>query len=150
MLVGALEVHHDVRSALVIAPDAREAGEMFRVFEHESMRRARVEPNVENVVDLLPIFVATRTKETFARAFGVPRVGAVAFERLRDACVYLLVVQNLGRAVAFLPHEHGDRHAPGALARNHPIGPALDHPDDAVLALRRDPSGRLDCGEGTA
>ena len=37
--------------------------------------------------------------------------------------------------------EHRDRHAPGALARDAPIRPALDHRLDPVTALRRDPAG---------
>ena len=57
-----------------------------------------------------------------------------------------LVLQDLDRAVAVLAHEHRDRHAPGALARDHPVGPALDHAGDAVLALRRDPFGFRDRG----
>ena len=39
-----------------------------------------------------------------------------------------------------LVDEDGDRHAPGALARDAPVGPRLDHGADAVLALRRDTS----------
>jgi hypothetical protein len=47
------------------------------------------------------------------------------------------------RAVDGLVEEHiaigivrkdADRHAPGALAREHPVGPVLDHPAQAVLA----------------
>ena len=38
-----------------------------------------------------------------------------------------------------LADEHRDRHAPGALARDHPVGLAVDHAVDAVLARRRHP-----------
>ena len=40
--------------------------------------------------------------------------------------------------------EHGDRHAPGALARDHPVRPVGDHAGDAVLALRPAPTGVVD------
>src|SRR5215471_4519580 len=150
VLVGAFEIHHDVRAAVVFAPDAGEAREMFRVFEHESMRRARIEPHVENVIDLLPIFVGTRAKETLPRAFGVPGVGAFLLECIGNAGVYLLVVQDFGGTVALLPHEYRYRHAPGALARDDPVGSALDHSVDTVLALWRHPTGRPDRGERTA
>ena len=53
-------------------------------------------------------------------------------------------LQDLDRAVADFAHEDRDRHAPGALARDHPVGAALDHAGDAVLALRRDPARLLD------
>ena len=59
-------------------------------------------------------------------------------------CVDRVVLQDFGRAVALLAHEHRDRHAPGALARDHPVGPALDHAGDAVLALRRHPARGFD------
>src|SRR5215471_17193413 len=117
---------------------------MYGVFKHESVRRARIEPHVENVVDLLPAFVCARAEETFARTFGVPGVGAFLFERLGNARVHLLIVQNFGRTVALLLHENRDRHAPGALARDDPVGPALDHSNDAVLALRRHPTSLAD------
>ena len=54
------------------------------------------------------------------------------------------IVEDLDRAVALLPDEHRDRHAPGALARDHPVGAAVDHAGDAVLARGRDPLGVVD------
>ena len=47
-----------------------------------------------------------------------------------------VVDQNLVRA---LLDEDRDRHAPGALARHHPVGAVGDHAGDAVLARRRHP-----------
>src|SRR3546814_11458457 len=40
-----------------------------------------------------------------------------------------------------------DRHAPGALSRDHPIGPAFDHRKDAVLRALRHPAGLVERGE---
>ena len=110
-------------------------GKCFAVFEHEGVGRAGIEPDVENVVDLLPVFVGALAEEAFARAVGVPGVRAFLREGLGDARVDALIVAGFRPAVALLAHEHGDRHAPGALARDHPVGPALDHAGDAVLAL---------------
>ena len=112
---------------------------MHRVFQHEGVRRAGIEPDVADVVDLLPFLVGARPEEALARAVHVPGVGAFLLEGLGDALVDGLVLQDFGGAVALLAHEHGDRHAPGALARDHPVGPAVDHAVDAVLARRRHP-----------
>ena len=57
------------------------------------------------------------------------------------------IVEDLDRAVGLVAHEDRDRHAPGALARDHPVGPALDHAGDAVLRLRRHPARDRDGGE---
>ena len=50
-------------------------------------------------------------------------------------------LDELLRARVQLPrlrvHEQRDRHAPGALARDAPVGPAFDHAGDALLAPGR-------------
>ena len=63
---------------------------------------------------------------------------AFQLERVSDALVDLRVLQNLDLAGA-LAHEHGDRHAPGALARDHPVRLGIDHAVDAVAARGRHP-----------
>ena len=141
VLVGALQIHDGVGAAVDLAPDAGETREMHRVLQHEGVGRAGIEPDVENVVDLLPVLVGARAEETLARAGRVPGVGAFLLEGLGDAGVDPLVLQDLGRAVALLAHEHGDRHPPGALARQHPVGLAGDHAGDAVLRPAPAPSG---------
>ena len=150
VLVGAFEIHHRVGPAVVLALDAGEAREMLRVLQHEGVRRAGVEPDVADVVDLLPVLVGARAEEALARAGLVPGVGALLLEGVGDALVDRVVLQDLRRAVALLAHEHRDRHAPGALARDHPVGPALDHAGDAVLAGGRHPARRLDLAQRDA
>ena len=72
---------------------------MFGVFQHESMRGAGVEPDIENVVDFLPALVAELAEEALARARLIPGVGAFFFESFDDADVHLGVVENFHHAV---------------------------------------------------
>src|SRR4029450_11391382 len=117
MLVGAFEIHHRVGPAVGLAPDAGERREMPGVLQYEGVGRAGVEPDVEDVVDLLPALVGEPAQETLAGAGLIPGVGAFALESISDAPVHAFVLQDLDRAVALFAHEHGDRYAPGALAR---------------------------------
>ena len=55
MLVGAFEVHDGVGAAVDLAVDAGKPWKMLGVFEAEGVRRAGVEPDIEDVRDLLPI-----------------------------------------------------------------------------------------------
>ncbi len=81
---------------------------------------------------------------------GSARARPAAYQASAPSCSKASAMRSLTRSSlriatapsALLAHEHGDRHAPGALARDHPVGPALDHAGDAVLALRRHPAGR--------
>ncbi len=130
MLVGAFEI---------------EIGRPFQVlahFQHKGMRGAGIEPHVENVAHLLPLgcILDKAIQEARCRAVREPGVGALGLERIEDALLQILrafefrVRDHIAR---FPVHEHGDRHAPGALARDHPVGPLLDHAAKAVPALRR-------------
>ena len=56
--------------------------------------------------------------------------------------VHIRIVEDVDRAIGLLVDEHRDRHAPGALARDHPIGACCDHSANAVLTLRRHPACR--------
>ena len=112
---------------------------MHGVLQHEGVGRAGIEPDVADVVDLLPVLVGQRAEETLPRPVHVPGIGAFQLEGVGDALVDGGVLQDIGGAVALLAHEHRDRHAPGALARDHPVGTARDHAVDAVLARGRYP-----------
>ena len=81
----AFEIHHGVVAAVGLALDAGERREMHRVLQHEGVRRAGVEPDVENVVDLLPGVVGDLAEKALARAGGVPGIGALGLEGLDDA-----------------------------------------------------------------
>src|SRR6185437_14192157 len=138
------QIHHRIRPAIRFPPDAGERREVLRVFQNESVSRARIEPDVENVVDLLPAFIATLAKKALTGVWLVPGVGALILEGLDDAQLDFRVLQDIDGAVGFLLDEDGDRHAPGALTRDHPIRFGIDHAVDAVLALRRHPLRGLD------
>ena len=116
----------------------------LRIFQHERVRRAGIEPDIENIVDLLPVFVGELAEETLARAGRVPGVGAFRLEGVDDGGTDIGIVEDLDRAVLLVLDEQGDRHAPGALAGNHPVRPGFDHAGDAVFALRRHPARLLD------
>ena len=73
----------------------RKRREMPRVFEHECVGRPGVEPNVENIVDLLPALVGALAEEALARARLVPGVGAFLVERLNDADIHFGIVENI-------------------------------------------------------
>ena len=70
-------------------------------------------------------------------AFREPGVGAFLFESVSDASIDLLVDKDF---LGVLIDEDRDRHAPGALARDHPIRTVGDHAGDAVFASGRIPS----------
>ena len=148
VLVASFQIHHGVGSAIDLALDAGKARKMHRVFQHESVRRAGIEPDVADVVDLLPVFVGARAEEPFAGAVHIPGVGAFRLKGIRDALVDGVIAEDFGRAVALLAHEHRNGHAPGALARDHPVGATLDHAVDAVLARGRHPLRHRDRVQG--
>ena len=121
MLVAALEV--DVgRPAMVLAER-----------QHGFVARPRVEPHVEDVRLALERAAAARRarqpgRDELLERPLVPGVGAV-------------LVEHRGRLFDQRRREHGgaarravhrrDRHAPGALARDAPVGPVGDHALDA-------------------
>ncbi len=143
VLVGALEVHDLVRSAVAQAADAGEAGELFGTLQREGVGRAGVEPHIQHVVDLLPGLTRAITEEALARAVGVPSIGALGGEGFEDVRVDGRVDQRPVLGI----DEHRDGHAPGALARDHPVRPVGDHAVDARLARRRHPARARDLFE---
>ncbi len=103
MLVGAFEIHHRFVAAVRLALDMGEAWKMARVFEHEGVRRAGIEPDIENIVDLLPAVVGELAEKALARAGLVPGVGAFGFERLDDADIDLGIVEDIDRSRRAVP-----------------------------------------------
>ena len=142
MLVRAFEIHHLVGAAVDGAADSRESRKMDRVFQHEGVGRARIEPDLDQIVDLFVVFgLVLLAEEPLLGARSEPCVRALLLEGAGDTRIDVFVVQDL---VAALANEYRQRHAPGALSREHPVGLARHHALDAVLAGGRNPARLLD------
>jgi hypothetical protein len=123
--------------------------EVGTLLEHEDMRAPGVEPDIENVVDLLPVggIVDQTVQKALFGALLEPGICALTAEGGEDSVDQFLRAREVPARddrSGLLVAEHGERNAPGALPRHHPIGARLDHTSDAVLALRRDPARRRD------
>ena len=129
VLVAALQVH------------VGRPAQPFAALQHGRVRRARVEPDVEDVRLLAErAAAALRAAEALGQqrrgVAVVPGVGALALEHVRHAPRQLRTEQGLAAALAV---ERGDGHAPQALARDAPVGTGLDHVVDAVASPGRVP-----------
>ena len=71
------------------------------------MGGTQIEPDVENVVDLLPVLVRKSAEEALARARPIPRVGAFAFECVCNALIDAFVQQDFDRVVVLFPARTG-------------------------------------------
>ena len=130
MLVGTFEVHVRRLAQAVLRTLAK----------HAVVSDAGIEPDVENVADLVVVL------RLFAKQFScvkrIPRVGAFALHALGDLAHQRgrIGMRQAGLAM----DEQCDRHAPGALARDRPVRPAIDHAGDARLAPVGEPLDLLD------
>ena len=136
MLVGAfqIEVGDPVRRA--IRPVAQHEG--MGGAASRTTRPARRRP-VHSPTD------HDACQHLFLESLHIPDIRALRLERGDDAGVHRRVAQQevgIGRLRALL-HEAGQRHAPGALARQHPVGPRLDHRMQAVAPGLRRPLHQL-------
>ena len=110
--------------------------------EHAGMRHPGVKPDVERVGDLF--VMRGIVTEQITRLQVEPGLNALTLDALRH-----LLDQSHGIRVQFagLPvDEEGDRHTPGALTRDAPVGAVLDHALDARLAPVRRPVHMPDLG----
>jgi hypothetical protein len=111
VLVGAFQIEVGGRAAVVAA------------FQGEGVGRAAVEPDVEDVDDLLePPRIAVAQEVAVGQL--EPGVAAAVLDGVEDAAVDRLVHQ---RDAGLLVDEHGQGRAPGALAADQPVGTGLDH-----------------------
>ena len=131
MLVRALEVH------------VRRPAQVRSRLEHGRVAAAGIDPDVEDVG--LPAELPAAARGT-ARAgrdeLGLgPQVPLLdsppVAEDLRHVLDDALVEEQRPARAAVERH---DRHAPDALAREHPVGPVGDHVEEPVRAPRRDPA----------
>ena len=85
-------------------------------------------------------------KEALLRTRLVPGVRPLSLERIQNTRIHGLVAQQKLRIGRQGPrfHKAGQRHAPSALAREHPIGPRLHHGIEPVAARGRRPFDVVD------
>ena len=120
VLVGAFQVKigDPIRAAILA------------VAQDESMGGAAVEPHIENVKDLIPrLGVIAIAQEARLGTGLIPRIGPFGLEGVKNTGVHLWIAQQEIGVGGCRPlfREAGQRNAPCALARKHPIGPRLDH-----------------------
>ena len=116
------------------------------VAQDEGVGGPAVEPHVEDVEHLLPVVrVVVLAQEPRLGARRVPGVRALRLERRHDAGIDSWVAQQetVLRRLRADPRETGQRHAPGALTRENPVGTVLDHRMQAISPARRGPGHEL-------
>ena len=73
----------------------RQSGKVLGVFEDEGVRRSRIEPDFDQVVDLvIGVGIVLRAKEALLCALGEPGVGAFPFIGVGDPRVHVVVEQD--------------------------------------------------------
>src|SRR5580698_8433763 len=110
MLIGALEIKV---SLIGLGPCW-----IYGTFENKGMRRTGIKPDIKNVGDLLIIFRLAVVAQETTRRGREPSVGTFIGEGLLDTRKHCFVVQHRAR---LLLDKDRQRHAPGTLARQHPI-----------------------------
>ena len=128
VLVGGFEV------------EIRRRVELGMLVEHRCMRAAGIDPHIERVAAFFHTCGQTETAGEFGIALLEPEVRALVLDRIGD------LARKLGREdrLAIGAEENRQRHAPGALTRDAPIGSRLDRAIDAVAAPRGKPLDLVD------
>ena len=115
------------------------------VLDCKGVGTARIEPDIENVFDLFVMVGVIACAQKIAVRPGEPGIGALGRDRSQDPRIDLRIIKRLaGRLI----DKHGQRRAPGALAADQPVGPALDHGANPVAANIREEGGLIDCRQG--
>ena len=131
MLVGAFQIQ------------VCRADKVVALLENEGMGRSGIEPDIEDVRHLLIFGRIVIRPEEPGRVRGEPAISALVTHRLDHTVDHRLVAKRLAAGHV---DEHRDRHAPGTLAREAPVGTLLDHRGQAALAGRRIKSGAAEFG----
>ena len=126
MLVGAFEVHEGGVAAQAVA----------RLVEHGAVARAGLEPDVEDVALLAeavpPHFGQVAPGGTSSSTGCVNQASAPSLRKRSRKWRTVSAVRSW--VAAGLAAQRGDRHAPGPLAADAPVGAAADHRVDPRLA----------------
>ena len=108
--------------------------------QHAFVGHAGVEPDIEDVGDL--VVVLRLVAQQFGGVQRVPDIDAALLHAVGDRAHQLDAARM--RLAGLAVHEQRDRHAPGTLARDGPVRPAIDHAGDAGFAPLREPADLLD------
>ena len=114
--------------------------------EHGDMRAAGIDPDIERVAAFFHAGGQAEACGDFRVAVFEPEIGAFGFDEVGD------LQGELGGedGLAVFVEEHRQRHAPGALARDAPVGPRFDGAVDAVAAPGGQPLDLVDLLERLA
>ena len=118
---------------------------IFPVFQHESVGRSGIEPDIDDVADLFVVLRVIIIAEKTGRWARKPGVRPFLAECGDNAVDNGLVAQRL---TGFFIDKYGDRDTPGALARYAPIRAVFNHRVEPVLPLFWIECGLVDGIEG--
>ena len=119
MLIRTSEIHHDIRSAVVLTPDAGKSGKCLASSSTKTYVN-QIEPDVEDVVDLANL--RRRPRRSRRRRTSVTLAPP---RRLDDADIDVGIVKDINQAVQLLPM-NCDQERPCALLQGHQSGQHLD------------------------
>ena len=104
-----------------------------------------IEPHVQDVALGLVVGQVVVGAEQRLVVGGEPGVRSLLAKGVQHTRVHRGIAQQFARTAVDVER---DGHAPGPLARDHPVGTAFDHGVDAVARLRGHPARVVDGGEG--
>src|SRR5713226_5556729 len=127
-------------AAILIGAFEINVGGPLGALQHGEIRRAGIEPHIQNVVFLAPLRRPTRApracRQQFLRTVFVPGVGAFFFKPFHDIAQRFEIFEALSASLAV---EDDDRHTPEALARDAPVRTLFNHFVHAVFAPGGEP-----------
>ena len=115
VLVGALEI------------DIRRPHPVGAVAQNEGMGRAGIEPDIEDVGDLRPALRLGTPSRKRALAPSANQASAPSARKAATMRAFTASSRRISTSPSPLAHEAGERHAPGPLAREHPVRAVRDH-----------------------
>ena len=142
VLVGAL--HIDIGNAVL--------GPICPVTQGEGMGGAGIKPHIQDIHHLvIGLRVHDPAQEPLLGPVLIPAVRPLSFKGFDNPRVHICIAQQevrIGRQCPLLG-KAGQRHAPGALTRQHPVGTRFHHRMQAVAARFRGPVHVVDLGQRT-
>ena len=128
---GAFQQRRLEPAAMLVGPLKIEVGGPVGIgttLQSEDVGASAIEPDVENVFDLL-VTIRVMIAQEVGHWPGEPSIRPFDGDQVDNAFIYRRIDQRL---IGFLVHKHRQWRAPGPLAADQPVGAALDHGADAV------------------